>query len=205
MSGEQTDHTAPTLAHARNATIVCGTFGRIATTRSPGTTPSARSDAASDATWRSSSRHETSPQRAGLVARDDRGPRVGRVAERLVGDVQPRAGKPLRPGHRTPAEHALVRHRGADVEEVPDRAPEALEVGDRPAPQRLVVGERQAALAFEPRQERRDAGAPDPLRRGTPKGLDARHGAVSASLRARRSRRDFIGTAFVSAGGVARA
>ena len=61
MSGEQTDHTAPTLAHARNATIVCGTFGRIATTRSPGTTPSARSDAASDATLRSSSRHETSP------------------------------------------------------------------------------------------------------------------------------------------------
>ena len=60
MSGEQTDHTAPTLAHARNATMVCGMLGRIATTRSPGTTPSARSEPASAATWRSSSRHDTS-------------------------------------------------------------------------------------------------------------------------------------------------
>ena len=201
MSGEQTDHTAPTLAHARNATIVCGTFGRIATTRSPGATPSARSDAASDATWRSSSRHETSRSAPDSSPATIAHRAIGRVAKRLVGDVQPRAGKPLRPGHRTPAEHALVRHRRPDIEEVPDRAPEALEIGDRPAPQRFVVGELQAALALKPRQERRDACAPGPLRRRTPKGLDARHGAASASLRACRARRDFIGTAFESCGG----
>jgi hypothetical protein len=60
MSGEQTDQIAPTLAQARKATIVCGTLGRIATTRSPGTTPSVRSDAASAATWSRSSVHATS-------------------------------------------------------------------------------------------------------------------------------------------------
>ena len=55
MSGEQTDQTAPTLAQARKATAACGTLGRKAQTRSPGSTPKPRSAAASEATWRRNS------------------------------------------------------------------------------------------------------------------------------------------------------
>jgi len=47
MSGEQIDQIAPRLATARNATAVCGVFGRNAQTRSPRPTPSSASAAAS--------------------------------------------------------------------------------------------------------------------------------------------------------------
>ena len=46
MSGEQLDHTAPTVAHARNAASVSGMFGMYDTTRSPGRMPIARKLAA---------------------------------------------------------------------------------------------------------------------------------------------------------------
>ena len=39
MSGEQLDQTAPMLAQARNAMLVCGVFGMQETTRSPAFTP----------------------------------------------------------------------------------------------------------------------------------------------------------------------
>ena len=42
---------------------------------------------------------------------------------------QPRAGKPLGARHRPAAEHALVRRAGGDVEVLPQRAPEAFEIG----------------------------------------------------------------------------
>ena len=55
MSGEHTDHTAPTLAQARKATTVSGMLGSQAPTRSPGCTPIATSSSASEAAWRRSS------------------------------------------------------------------------------------------------------------------------------------------------------
>ena len=44
-SGEQLDQIAPIDAQARNAATASGMFGRYATTRSPGPTPSARKPA----------------------------------------------------------------------------------------------------------------------------------------------------------------
>ena len=85
---------------------------------------------------------------ARLRVRDDRdGVDVLVAAEHVLGVVQPRAGEPLGAGHLARAEHALVRGVRADLEELPDRRPEALEVGDRPAPQLVVAREVEAALA----------------------------------------------------------
>jgi len=96
-----------------------------------------------------------------------------------------RAGRPGRPDSaarpRTTApqascatEHALVGLRCTEFEEVPERRPRSLEVTHRPLPQRLVVSERQAALAREPAQERRDVRALDALRGGPPQGARRR-------------------------------
>src|SRR4029078_3648178 len=72
------------------------------------------------------------------------------AAEHVLRVVQPRAGAPLRARHRAGAEDALVRHARPDPEEVPQRGPEALEVGDRPLPELVVAREVEAALAPEP-------------------------------------------------------
>ena len=53
-------------------------------------------------------------------------------------------------------------------EEVPDRAPEALKVVDRPSPKVVVAGEREAAGILEPTHESRDVGAADVFGRGLP-------------------------------------
>ena len=83
---------------------------------------------------------------ARLRVRDDRDRvQVVVAAEHVLGEVQPRAREPLRARHLPRAEHALVRRVRADLEEVPERRPEALEVGDRPAPERVVVREVEAA------------------------------------------------------------
>src|SRR5690606_15824364 len=42
---------------------------------------------------------------------------------------------------------------------LPDRGPEAVEVGDRPAPQRVVVGGVDAAVLADPARERGEVGA----------------------------------------------
>ncbi len=52
MSGEQLDHTAPTLRHARNAMMVSAMLGMYDTTRSPGATPISRNACATEATSR---------------------------------------------------------------------------------------------------------------------------------------------------------
>ena len=60
MSGAQTLQIAPILVHARSATMVSGTFGMQAATRSLWRTPRRRKAAAKDATRRRNSRHESS-------------------------------------------------------------------------------------------------------------------------------------------------
>ena len=60
MSDEHSDQMPPRLATARKLTMVSGTFGMMATTRSPEPTPSPFSDAASAATRARSSPHEIS-------------------------------------------------------------------------------------------------------------------------------------------------
>jgi hypothetical protein len=88
---------------------------------------------------------------ARLRVRDDRdGVDVLVTAEHVLRVVQPCTREPLRAGHLARAEHPLVRGVRADLVEVPDRGPEGLEVGDRPAPELLVAGEVESALAAQP-------------------------------------------------------
>ena len=76
------------------------------------------------------------------------------VAQHVLRVVQPRAGEPLRARHRAAAQHPGGRRRRRDPEVIPDRLPEAFEIGHRPAPQVVVAVEVQAALAAEPAGER---------------------------------------------------
>ena len=68
-------------------------------------------------------------------------------AEHVLGVVQPSSREPLGAGHLARAEHPLVGCMRANVVEVPDRRPERLEIGDRPAPGLLVAGEVEAAFS----------------------------------------------------------
>ena len=72
------------------------------------------------------------------------------AAEHVLGEVQACAREPLGARHLARAEHALVRRVRADLEEVPDRCPERLEVGDGPLPELLVAGELESALGGKP-------------------------------------------------------
>ncbi len=89
-------------------------------------------------------------QRAQLRGVQDR--RRGRVAvaEHVLGVVDPGPGEPLGARHLAGAEGAGGGNVRAHLEEVPDRAPEGLQVGDRPLPQRGVVVEGEAPLGLEP-------------------------------------------------------
>ena len=82
--------------------------------------------------------------------------------------VQPGAGEPLGTGHGPAAEDRGRRRRGLDAAVVPDRLPEAVEIGHRPAPQRGVAVEVEPALAGEPPDERGDVGAADAVRSRRP-------------------------------------
>src|SRR3954471_1052027 len=84
------------------------------------------------------------------------------AAEHVLRVVQPRAGEPLGAGHLALGEHSRVRLRRLDLEEVPDRRPELLELVDRPAPQRLVIGGVDVAPALVA-QPARIAGERRPL------------------------------------------
>ena len=127
---------------------------------------------------------------ARLRVRDD-GDRVHVLvaAEHVLGVVQPRAGEPLRAGHLARAEHALVRRVRADLEVVPDRRPEALEVGDRPAPERVVVREVEAALAAQPLEVAADLESLAHVRRRRPEDLPLDRRAAGERV-ARRSRHE---------------
>ncbi len=107
---------------------------------------------------------QLAPAQLGQLAQlrrvDDRRLGVVAVAEDVLGVVEPRAGEPLGAGHLALGEDRRRLAVGLDVEEVPDRPPERVEVVDRPAPQLLVAREPQAALGLEPAHE---LGQPRPL------------------------------------------
>ncbi|MNS76040.1 hypothetical protein D3C72_1095760 [compost metagenome] len=78
--------------------------------------------------------------------------RMGRigVAQHLARVVDLRAGKPARAGHAAFGEHRGVRRGRVQAGVVPDALPEGIEVGDGPAPQRVVAVEGQAARVAQP-------------------------------------------------------
>ena len=84
-------------------------------------------------------------------------------ADQVLGVVQPGAGEPLRARHRAVAEHALVRRR-ANAVEVPQPAPEAFQVVDRPAVQVVKAAELEAALVAQPVHEAADLRRVPPVR-----------------------------------------
>ena len=73
-----------------------------------------------------------------------------------------------RAGHRVGGEDGAVRGVRLHLEELPDRRPEAGEVVDRPAPQLVVVREREPALALEPGEVAPDLGRLPHVRRRRP-------------------------------------
>src|SRR5262245_1291242 len=106
------------------------------------------------------------------------------AADQVLREVEPRAREPLGARHRPRAEHALVGRVGADLEVRPDRRPETLEVGDRPAPERVVVGEVEPALVEQPREVTADfrplAHVGRRLPEDLPPGRCRRHGTSTA-------------------------
>ena len=85
------------------------------------------------------------------------------------------------PGIARVGEHLVVV--GLDVEELPDRRPERLEVVGRPVPQRVVGVEAQPALVLQPAHVARHRGALDPLLRRLPEESPACSVAIAGSLR----------------------
>ena len=106
-----------------------------------------------------------------LGACDERGMIVA-PGERVLRVIQLGAREPRRTGHRVAREDALVASARSDLEEVPDRGPEGVEVGHRPAPEVLIGAEAQTALACEPLHVARDVRARDRLVARTPDRLD---------------------------------
>src|SRR6476659_9614628 len=72
------------------------------------------------------------------------------MAEHLAGVVDLRAGKPDRAGHLALGDDGRERRRRLQVIIVPDAAPEAVEIADRPLPHVLVAREGKAVLRSEP-------------------------------------------------------
>ncbi len=89
-----------------------------------------------------------------LVAADDGGKarRVRRphVPEHLLRVVGLRAGKPFGARHHVLLQHRGVRGGGLQVKVVPDALPEGVQLGDRPAPQVVIVLEGQPARVAQP-------------------------------------------------------
>src|SRR3954454_9418407 len=96
------------------------------------------------------------------------------------------------------AEHALVAGLRLDVEELPDRRPEPVDVLDRPPPQRVVVaGDIDAARVGDPAREASDRRVLDLLLARFPQdgrllgrahGADPRFGRSSSTARTRSAR-----------------
>ncbi len=99
-----------------------------------------------------------------------------RGTKQVLGVVEPHVGEPAGAGHRRRRQHPRLRHRVTDREVVPDGAPEAGQIGDRPLPQQLVAVEGEPPLALQPTQVVADPGllpyplrwAPQPLARAHP-------------------------------------
>ena len=119
-------------------------------------------------------------RRPGLAVRHDRhlvstaGVVVVDGGERVLGVVERAPREPLRARHRPPSEPARGLVVPADPRPLRTRAPEPVEVVDRPLPQLGVPVEVQVAGVGEPVEERADAtGRPHVGRRG-PDDLAAR-------------------------------
>src|SRR5258708_40359337 len=61
-----------------------------------------------------------------------------------------RAFEPYCPRHAVDAECAFERSRRLDLVVLPDAAPEGIEIRDRPAPQMVVILERQTKVRLQP-------------------------------------------------------
>ena len=88
---------------------------------------------------------------------------VGAAAEDVLRVAEPRTREPLGSRHLASGEHALVRLARLDLEELPDRRPELLELVDRPLPEVGVVAEGEPACLVEPLPVARDRRGGDPL------------------------------------------
>ena len=93
------------------------------------------------------------------------GPCAGQYVLRVI---ESGSGEPFRAGHGAPAQRARRRHARADVEVLPERAPETLEILHRPAPERRIIVESAAPFAGEPVHEPRQLCALDARRVGRP-------------------------------------
>ena len=82
---------------------------------------------------------------------------------------------------------AAGRRRRLDPEVIPDRPPEAVEVGHRPAPELVVavmiVTSKSSPRSREPAHERDDVGALDPLRARSPQQVAFPHALIDSHLR----------------------
>ncbi len=90
------------------------------------------------------------------------------VTQNVLRVVQPGPGEPVGARHRPAAEHRRRRGRRLDAAVVPDRLPEAVEVGHRPAPQGGVVVETPPAFGGEPPREGGHVRAGHPVRTRRP-------------------------------------
>ena len=86
------------------------------------------------------------------------------AAQHVLRVVQPGPGEPVGAGHGPGTENRRRRDRGLDAAVIPDRLPEAVKVGHRPVPQRVITGEVKPALTGKPAGERGDVGAVGPIR-----------------------------------------
>ena len=154
---------APMLVVASIAIAVCGMFGMQEATRSPGRRRG-RELRGQDADAVPEFRPGQAGQRRGLrLVVEGVLPGLS-VPQHVLRVVQPGTGEPVGAGHGPGAEDRLGRRRGLDAAVVPDGLPEAVEVGDRPAPQRVVVAELVPAI--------RSATARTPSRWRDPPGPD---------------------------------
>ena len=91
---------------------------------------------------------------AEFIAAVDRGEagRMGRagVAQYLVRIVHLRTGEPARAGHEVFRENRAVRRGRLQLEVIPDALPEFIQVGDRPAPQVVVLFKALAQALLQP-------------------------------------------------------
>ena len=85
-----------------------------------------------------------------FTARNDGRTLGAGIAENMFGVVQLGIRKPLRARHAAIGQHLRGVAIGLNVKVIPDRAPEAVEVIDRPVPQALVVVELAAPALAEP-------------------------------------------------------
>ncbi len=123
----------------------------------------------------------------GLVDHRDRS--VVAPAEDVLRVGQPRAGEPVGAGHLTAPQHPLVRALRLDLEEVPDRGPEGLDVVDRPLPEIVVAVEVHPPLRGQPPGVGGQRGPLDGLGRRFPEQASARVRGHGVHPRQRSGRR----------------